>query len=104
MGCHTDVARRSLFGLVTVWNMVPEKVVLSGSVHGFQRGLQDALRRRACETDDFDTFFIEALRMPIFVFFLQADYTTSLKQSTRSETEAKERTHTYLNETRASER
>ncbi len=68
MGGHTEVFRRSLFGLVTVWNMVPEAVVLSGSVHSFQKGLQDAVRNRALETDDFASFFADAMRMTVQKF------------------------------------
>ena len=60
--------RRSLFGLVTVWNMVPEAVVRSGSVHSFQRGLQEALRRRALETPEFSRFFTDAMRMTVQTF------------------------------------
>lgn len=68
MGGHTEVFRRSLFGLVTVWNMVPEAVVRSGSVHSFQRGLQEALRRRALETPEFSRFFTDAMRMTVQTF------------------------------------
>ena len=68
MGGHTEVFRRSAFGLVTVWNMVPEAVVLSGSLRSFQKGLQDALRKRALETSDFASFFTDAMRMQVPVF------------------------------------
>ncbi len=68
MGGHTEVFRRSLFGLVTVWNMVPEAVVLSGSIRTFQKGLQDAVRNRALETDDFAGFFVDAMRMTVQKF------------------------------------
>jgi hypothetical protein len=65
MGGHTEVFRRSRFGFVTVWNMVPEEAVLSGSVSAFQRQLQNAVRRRASETCDFTPFFSEAMRMTV---------------------------------------
>ncbi len=68
MGGHTETFRRSLFGLVTVWNMVPKSVVLSGSIHSFQRGLQDAVRRRALVTTEFETFFADAMRMTVQTF------------------------------------
>ena len=68
LGGHTEVFRRSFFGLATVWNMVPEEVVLSGSVSGFQKLLQNALRRRASETCDFSNFFSEAMRMTVQTF------------------------------------
>ena len=43
-GCHTETCRRSAFGLVTVWNMLPGDVVMSKSTKVVQRRLQDALR------------------------------------------------------------
>ena len=68
LGGHTDVFKRSCFGLITVWNMIPSEVVFSGSVRKFQKGLQDALRKRATETTDFAGFFTEAMRMTVPVF------------------------------------
>ena len=60
MGGHTDYFRRSCFGLITLWNMAPAEAVNSGTVSGFQRYLQYALRNRASKTEEFETFFSDA--------------------------------------------
>ena len=77
MGGHTGVFGRVMFGLATIWNMVPESAVLSGSVHTFQRSLQNAVRKRASETPDFDTVFAEAMRMTAQTFQEHMNQTTN---------------------------
>ena len=44
---RTDVLKRSIFGLVVIYNLLPSKVVASKSIKLFQRMLQGALRRAA---------------------------------------------------------
>ena len=44
---HTDVLKRSIFGLTVVYNLLPSKVVESKSIKSFQSLLQLALRRAA---------------------------------------------------------
>ena len=72
-GGHTETFRRSVFGLITVWNMLPVDVVRSPSVKTFQRRLQAALAVRAAAGKDWEGFFDEARRMPAHRFqqFLQ---------------------------------
>ena len=45
---HTDAFRRSLFGMVRVYNLLLHKIVEAPSVNIFQRLLQNGLRRAAC--------------------------------------------------------
>ena len=44
---HTDVLKRSIFGLTVVYNLLPAKIVASKSVKVFQSLLQAALRNAA---------------------------------------------------------
>ena len=68
IGGHTEVFKRSCFGLLTIWNMLPEDVVRSRSVKSFQRSLQNALVVRAQSREDFESFFEDARQMPISRF------------------------------------
>ncbi len=68
IGGHTEVFKRSCFGLLTIWNMLPEDVVHSRSVKSFQRSLQNALIVRAQSQEDFESFFENARQMPISRF------------------------------------
>ena len=49
---HTDVLKRSIFGLTVVYNLLPAEVVESKSVQSFQSLLQLALRRAAADGID----------------------------------------------------
>ena len=72
LGGHTNILRRSCFGLVTVWNMLPMKVVRAKSVKICQRDIQSAVlsfcleNNARCEWHDF--FSSNARTMPMYVF------------------------------------
>ena len=42
---RTDIYRRSLFGLIVVWNLLPQEVVSLGTIQSFQSALQRALKK-----------------------------------------------------------
>ena len=70
-GGHTEVFRKSCFGLITIWNILPESVARSKSVKIFQRKLQDAAftwAKRNCDSDWQHLFTREARTMPMYVF------------------------------------
>ena len=64
-GGHTEVLRRSTFGLVTVWNALPAWVVDTTSTKTFQRLLQQCLINRAVNNADTDWphFFLTDARV-----------------------------------------
>ncbi len=68
IGGHTETFRRSCFGLVTVWNMLPPSAVHCGSIKLFQRKLQAAVVSRAQSYGDFALFFDDARRMTVKTF------------------------------------
>ncbi len=71
MGGHTDVIRRSCFGLVTVWNMLPANVAESKTTKACQRSLQKCLLNYAKANGDRDWqhFFCNDARvMPAYAF------------------------------------
>ena len=70
-GGHTVTLRRSCFGLITVWNMVPTKVANTKLTKTCQRHLQHCLVRRALLAPDSDWqhFFLSDARvMPVHTF------------------------------------
>ncbi len=70
-GAHTDVLRRSCFGLATVWNMLPTTVANTKLTKTCQRCLQQCLTRRAQQAPDSDWqhFFLTGARvMPVYIF------------------------------------
>eukprot|EP00933_Yihiella_yeosuensis_P032263 TRINITY_DN25845_c0_g2_i1.p1 TRINITY_DN25845_c0_g2~~TRINITY_DN25845_c0_g2_i1.p1 ORF type:complete len:122 (-),score=1.97 TRINITY_DN25845_c0_g2_i1:16-381(-) len=48
--CHLDIARRSVLGLIKVYNLLPQSVVASVSVKVFQRELTN-LCKRLCRSN-----------------------------------------------------
>ena len=44
-GKKLDIMRRSLLGLVSVYNLLPERIVRSNSVKGFQAELQNIMKQ-----------------------------------------------------------
>ena len=71
MGGHTETLRRSCFGLVTIWNLLPPIVVDSKTTKQCQRSLQKSLLNRAKAFPDsrWQHFFLEDARvMPIHAF------------------------------------
>ncbi len=70
-GGHTETLRRSCFGLVTVWNMLPPHVANSKHTKFCQRSLQQSLIRRALAAPDSDWqhfFLTDARVMPVQTF------------------------------------
>ena len=70
-GTHTDVLRRSCFGLATVWNMLPVEVANAKTTKTCQRRLQQCLIRRALQAPDshWPHFFLHDARvMPVHIF------------------------------------
>ena len=65
---YTDVFARSVFGLVTVWNMLPADLVSCSSVKTFQKRLRLAVVKRAQSSTEFVDFFSDAKRMTVPVF------------------------------------
>ena len=54
----TDVFKRSVFGLVHVYNYLPQGLVDKPTVKAFQKGLQDALSKlAAARVDDWQSLF-----------------------------------------------
>ena len=49
---HLNCVRRSAFGLVAVYNLLPAKVVHKETVKDFQAALQELLKERACQGCD----------------------------------------------------
>ncbi len=47
MGGHTETLRRSCYGLVTVWNLLPKEAAAAKTTKTCQRLLQKAVLRRA---------------------------------------------------------
>ena len=55
---HADVFARSLYGMVRIYNLLPQSVVNAVSVKNFQRLLQNGLKRAAAaELDDWQALF-----------------------------------------------
>ena len=52
LGGHTDILKRSCFGLVTVWNMLPRSAADAPATKPCQRALQQALIKRAKASPD----------------------------------------------------
>jgi len=50
-GTHPALLQRSIFGLIRVWNRLPDHVVLNTEVPMFQRSLTEMVRER-CRADD----------------------------------------------------
>ena len=48
-GTHTDYLKRSIFGLIKVYNDLPEEVVACMSVQSFQARLQQGLGQLALQ-------------------------------------------------------
>ena len=71
-GGHTDVYKRSCYGLVTIWNMLPIEVAHAKSVKICQRCVQDALLKLAQKRDsqlNWAHFFSRNTRiMPAYMF------------------------------------
>ena len=70
-GAHTETLRRSCFGLVTIWNMLPTDVANSKRTKTCQRCLQQCLTQRALQAPDSDWqhFFLHDARvMPVHIF------------------------------------
>lgn len=68
-GGHTEVYRRSAFGLVTVWNMVPSELAAAKSTKTLQRHLQQGLGRYMESGElNWTAFFSDAKRMTIGSF------------------------------------
>ena len=70
-GGHTDYFRRSCFGLVTVWNMLPVDVARAKTVKICQRRLQEACfiwASRNQEVDWSHFFSTQARTMPLYLF------------------------------------
>ena len=65
---HNEVFRRSCFGLVTVWNMLPVDLFTRNPWKVFQKRLQGALMARAQVDNDFSDFFTDARRMTVSKF------------------------------------
>ncbi len=70
-GGRTDTMRRSCFGLVTIWNMLPPHAASTKHTKVCQRSLQQCLIRRALTAPDSDWqhfFLTEARVMPVRSF------------------------------------
>ena len=70
-GGHTETLRRSCFGLVTIWNMLPPQVANCKQTKLCQRSLQKCLIRRALAAPDSDWqhfFLVDARVMPVQTF------------------------------------
>ena len=53
-----DITRRSAFGLIFVYNMLPNDIVLADSVANFQKGLSDLMKAQArCGHPSWSTLF-----------------------------------------------
>ena len=71
MGGHTEVLRRSCFGLVTVWNMLPVNVAQAKTTKTCQKNLQKSLLNRAKAFPDTNWqhfFSTDARVMPAYAF------------------------------------
>ena len=71
VGHHTETLRRSCFGLVTVWNMLPADVADAQSTKLCQRSVQNALIQRVMQAPDSDWqhFFLrDARALPVHIF------------------------------------
>ena len=69
---RTDVFQRSIFGLIVIWNLLPEDVNISKSVHLFQSKLQKALKKAiALDIDRWQMIFSPVERV-LDVFRFQA--------------------------------
>ena len=72
LGGHTDVFKRSCFGLITVWNMLPTDVVHAKSVRISQRLIQEASlvwARQHHEQHEWHRFLSTTARVtPLYVF------------------------------------
>ena len=73
--CHTEVMRRSLFGLVVVYNLLPEDVVRTKTVSAFQSRLQTALKRSIFVTDRWPMLF-SSVERPLGPHELQSLFAT----------------------------
>ena len=70
VGRFTELLRRSALGLVSVYNLLPEKVVAQKEVKHFQRELANLLKERAVEgCEDWQQTF--SPRVPLWKHPLQ---------------------------------
>ena len=70
-GGHTEALRRSTFGLITVWNLLPPYVANAQATKTYQRHLQHGMINRAKQFPDSDWphfFSSDARTMPINTF------------------------------------
>ena len=64
-GTHLNVLRRSVLGLVTVYNLLPAWIVQLEQVKDFQQALQEHVKERACQNCE-DWKLTYSPRLPLY--------------------------------------